>query len=423
MGLKDQLEAAGYDTSGVDENTLISKLDQAGYDTSSLSQQPKPDDRSMLQKGMDVVKVGAAATKQLGVLGMPGGVQHYADEAGENVAAGKLGGDSHPVARGVVAGTLANAPDLALAAEGLRQAVPAGIRGIQKVKSIFTRPSPQELRAGLQADLKALGTPATDAAKAGAREALPPIQEKVRDAKRTLEGVNGRFDRLEAEAGERLKSAKGGLDMAEENANLKVDFTDPRFQEIVSQRDKMARVANRVSKIAEEGPIAVSKKLKPERIQLYRKLLQEGGDKLSPAARAKVFGTEAAPGVQETMSRALEYGDDYFKSAREEYGAAKRMLDGLKEEKGRSVTVAKQGVAEAGRELQAIQQKFRRLTEEAATADTATRAKLQVQRLRTIAEAESFERKLQRNLKIGWAAMGAAGITGLGYAVRKEITQ
>lgn len=416
MGLKEQLEAAGYDTSGVDENTLIGKLDQAGYDTSSL--QPKPDDRSMLQKGMDMAKVGAAVTKQLGMVGAPGGVQHWADQAGENVAAGKLGGDNHPVARGMVAGAMANAPDIALAAEGLSQAVPAGMRGIQKAKSVFTRPSPQELRAAMQADLKALGTPATDVAKAGAREALPAVQEKVRDAKRTLGGINDRFSRLEEEAGTRLDKAKGGLDVAEENANLnQVPFTDPRFQKIVGNTQKMAGWAQRAERIAAEGPIAVSKKLKPERIQLYRKVLQEGRDALSPAAGAKLQGT------RETMSRALEYGDEYFKSAREEYQASKTLVDGLKAEKGRSVEVAKQGVAEAGRELQSLQQKFRRLTEEAAGADNAAKAKLQVQRLRAIAEAEAFERKLQRNLKIAWAGMGAAGVTGLGYAFRKEITQ
>lgn len=35
--LKDRLEAAGYDTSGLDEDTIIQKLDKAGYDTAGLS--------------------------------------------------------------------------------------------------------------------------------------------------------------------------------------------------------------------------------------------------------------------------------------------------------------------------------------------------------------------------------------------------
>lgn len=37
MGLKEKLEAAGYDTSSMDENAIIQKLDAAGYDTTSLA--------------------------------------------------------------------------------------------------------------------------------------------------------------------------------------------------------------------------------------------------------------------------------------------------------------------------------------------------------------------------------------------------
>lgn len=38
MALKERLEAAGFDTSGLDEAALLGKLDQAGFDTSSLTQ-------------------------------------------------------------------------------------------------------------------------------------------------------------------------------------------------------------------------------------------------------------------------------------------------------------------------------------------------------------------------------------------------
>lgn len=416
MGLKEQLEQAGYDTSGLDEASMIQKLNDAGYDTSSLAP-AAPKERNIIQKTMDTIKVGQAAMKATGMFTGPQAVRDTFDEWGNKIAETDVG---NPTARGLVAGTVANLPDLALMGESA-----ASLKGgfqapkaYQAVKRFFTRPSPQELRAAMQADVKALGTPATDAVRAQAHEALPPIENKVREAKRAKEGVEGRFRQLEEDATARLDKAKKGLDVVEENANLnQVPFTDPRFQKIVGNTQAMSRWAQRAERIAAEGPIAVSKKLKPERIQLYRKVLQEGREKLSPAAGAK------AASARETMSRSLEYGDEFFKSAREEYHAAKNLVDGLKAEKGKSIEAAKAGVAEAGRELTALQQKFRTLTEQARTADVATRSKLQVERLRAIAEAEAFERKLQRNLKIAWAGMGAAGITGLGYKLRQEMRE
>src|SRR6266850_5169404 len=51
MGLKEQLDSAGYDTSSLNEGDLIKKLDSAGYDTSKYaeqSQSPEVDKQAAL---------------------------------------------------------------------------------------------------------------------------------------------------------------------------------------------------------------------------------------------------------------------------------------------------------------------------------------------------------------------------------------
>lgn len=381
---------------------------------------PPQDKRGMIQKGRDVLDVGRAAIKTLGnegvpMLGAPGGVQDLADRGGAAIAEGALGGDSHPVARGMAAGVVANAPDLALGAEGLRQAGSAGIRQWQRVKNFFQRPSPRELRTAMQVELKTLGTPATDAVKAQARAALPPAQEKQRLAKAAQEKVAEGYRQLEGKAQAKLKAAKGNLDVVEENLDLKVPFSSPKFQKIVKSPGAMARYTTEADKLAQKGPIELSKTLKPQRIQLMRKVLQEGRRTMAGGARAQLEN------ARETFGRALEYGDDYFKEARVGFQKAKNLVDQLPLRKTKMAERAKQAVGEAGRELQELQQKFRALTEEAATADKARATKIQIERLRVIAQAEAFETKLQRNLKLAWAAMGAAGVTGLGYKLRQEM--
>ncbi len=120
-GLKEQLDAAGYDTSSINEADIVKKLDAAGYDTSSLAQP------SLLDK----VKSAYGAYKEsplykaspVGMLNTASDLVHKGADAAGQFVTEKMGGSGIPgisnpnVAAGV--GTaIQMAPDIATAAVG-----------------------------------------------------------------------------------------------------------------------------------------------------------------------------------------------------------------------------------------------------------------------------------------------------------------
>ncbi len=120
-GLKEQLDAAGYDTSSINEADIVKKLDAAGYDTSSLAQP------SLLDK----VKNAYGAYKEsplykaspVGMLNTASDLVHKGADAAGQFVTEKMGGSGIPgisdpnVAAGV--GTaIQMAPDIATAAVG-----------------------------------------------------------------------------------------------------------------------------------------------------------------------------------------------------------------------------------------------------------------------------------------------------------------
>jgi hypothetical protein len=120
--LKDRLDAAGYDTAGMDDGAILQKLDKAGYDTSDLNQ---------TQSVMDKVKGAYQQYKAspvyqaspMGVLNTASDLVHRgADAAGEAVtnAMGGSGipGVSNPNVAAGVGTALQMAPDIAMAATG-----------------------------------------------------------------------------------------------------------------------------------------------------------------------------------------------------------------------------------------------------------------------------------------------------------------
>lgn len=138
MGLKQQLESAGYDTSSLNEADMIKKLDAAGYDTSKLNQ------TSMY----DQVKAGVVNAVNMAKNQMPladvtmraaQAIQQAPDKAGLAVAeAGPQGGLRSPLdisggnktvspeASGLLGGAIATAPDMLAAGEGIANAPAAG---------------------------------------------------------------------------------------------------------------------------------------------------------------------------------------------------------------------------------------------------------------------------------------------------------
>ena len=366
-----------------------------------------------------VVSKGQELFDKHTVTGQAFRAQEIMDEGMLKVAGSKFG-QQHPNIAAAATGAVGVAQELAgmASAPKAAQQLAAGVKGAWRpIRNFFSRKSPQSLKAGLAADLKQLGTPATDAVKAEARKVLPPLQEKVRAAKEARELAGQNYRNLEGRAMEKLKTAKGNLDVVEHNQDLQIPASTPKFQKIIKSPGAMARYTSEASKLAKKGAIDLAKEMKPKRLQFLRKVLQEGRRTMSGKARGELED------ARETMSRALEYADDYFKAARVGFHKAKNLVDRLPQAKTRMTEKARQLVGEAGRDLQAMEQKFRALTQEAQTADKARRAVIESERLRVIQKAQEYEDKVQRAYKIGWAAMGIAGTSSLGYAFRKEIFQ
>jgi hypothetical protein len=121
-GIKDQLEAAGYDTQGLDESSMLQKLDQAGYDTSSLA----PAAPSMLDRAKGALKtantVGAAMNPLLAPFALNKEVHSAADEGGAKIAESLASSGVHPnlaAAVGTSFSMLPNALETAAGGEGV----------------------------------------------------------------------------------------------------------------------------------------------------------------------------------------------------------------------------------------------------------------------------------------------------------------
>ncbi len=120
-GLKDQLEAAGYDTSSLNEDDIVKKLDAAGYDTSSVAKTSLLD---KLKSGLQTVANSPLyKATPMGVLGTVNDMVHTGANAAGEAVTNAMGGSGIPgvsnpnVAAGV--GTaIQMAPDIATAAVG-----------------------------------------------------------------------------------------------------------------------------------------------------------------------------------------------------------------------------------------------------------------------------------------------------------------
>lgn len=186
MALKDQLEAAGYDTSGLNEKDLLTKLDGAGYDTSSLKSSPG----GILDKihaAVSGITAGSASGLKAPIVAIPnaimGKVNQVSSDLGEAGAVNAAANGLNPyVAAG--AGTLtAMAPQLASAIDPLggeanpslqASKMAARSAGLGKMFNQTDSARRMAISAGgtaLKNDIiPALGSPATMDSRVGAME-------------------------------------------------------------------------------------------------------------------------------------------------------------------------------------------------------------------------------------------------------------
>lgn len=297
--LKAQLEAAGYDTSSLDEAGILAQLDQAGYDTSSLGgnapgSQPTPQETglekavrysenvtgtlgkiaspftSRLGSAMQAIKAKSdeAADKEAELAGQKGVLPISAmipaipsmlidalgvpDRLGTAIA--EKGGEYgiNPELAAAVGTGVSMAPDIAAGAAGIakRAAIAGSLKSAAK-----TATSPLRLAKDL------VTKPGAAEARLAGDEALVEVGRRGR-SKLTL-------------ARETRDAAKKGLIEAEEKAGLHFEST-PEFEAYLKDPKKMADFSNRIGRLAKHTPEELAQLVPAKQLQLFRKVAQEG---------------------------------------------------------------------------------------------------------------------------------------------------
>lgn len=156
-GIKEKLEAAGYDTSHISETDILSQLDKAGYDTSPLKQ--------TYQQHVNEVMKGITSEPGVQNISLTPITKPDIEQAGEDVATkmaqSRIPGVSNPYVAATAGTLVSKAPDIAMAAGGLeglgaaREAAQAGELG--QIGRIVSGPSRQEAGAAIGQAEKAVG--------------------------------------------------------------------------------------------------------------------------------------------------------------------------------------------------------------------------------------------------------------------------
>lgn len=304
--LKSQLEAAGYDTSGLDEAGILSQLDQAGYDTTSLGGSQSPSQPEMPAESLaptesrarQFTRKVANALPTVGGIGVPA------------VAALSSGGLSLPATAGLAgvgaAGGTA-AKQLILRALGDTKGVPqtsteaAKEIGITGAKDAALTYAGGKVFGGIGKGFKLAKDLVTK----------PGAAEVALAGKEALIGIGEKGAEKLALARATKEAAKKGLIAAEEQAGLHFKST-PGFEEIISDPKKMADFTEKIGRLASRTPEELAQSVPSEQLQLFRKIAQEGEKMggLSDIAKSqlrqgKQVFTEALGKVEPKIGEAL----------------------------------------------------------------------------------------------------------------------
>lgn len=282
--LKDRLEAAGYDTSGLDENAIIQRLDKAGYDTSGLavSKAPQPgiaDAAAQASDPMAMLKT-AAPSNMLKMAGVAA-----ANAPGiTSMLVNSLPGIGNPSAIPQAAANIVQNP---------QQATQAASRAIQTQGGAQMTPNEQtQARMGQAAGI------AMEMAGPALNEGVKATGPFTAGVKAPETALPGALDAANSELGAAKLAAKAG-DSADETARL---------------RRLMSRPSG-VSKVAEEAIGALQKNpadLSVTLLLAYRKaagMMQSLGGEFAndyklAVDKASALLADKAPEVVKALSKA-----------------------------------------------------------------------------------------------------------------------
>lgn len=291
--LKEQLDAAGYDTSSLDEASIIKQLDAAGYDTSQFAPAPKAPESKLDKAANFSRKVTDLLSKPLEPIGQAvGGIANASNEMAD-----KLAESGHPFLAMHAAGPAILAEGVAKpfewldkageyvaekgAEKGMNPYVSAGLGTVtQMLPDIAMGAEGIAKRALIAKSLKggaeAVGKTIKAPVKAAKELAFAPRAEEVAAAgKDKLVKISERQADKLGLAREAEQAAKEGLIGAEEKAGLHFQST-PEFESYLANPKKMADFSQKASRLAKLGPEQLAQQVEPQVLQTFRKIAQEG---------------------------------------------------------------------------------------------------------------------------------------------------
>ncbi len=418
MALKDQLEAAGYDTSGLDETQLIQKLDSAGYDTTSIAPKEKkllPDWATAKKQAIDTVKTATMLpTQGLTKLGnaVQGGLDTAADAVNE-----KLGAAGHPYL-GATAGTIiSKAPAIVTAAQGIAEAPAAAEALTGAAKGIGNKignfvdvlKAPGQAEAQTMADQtmqRFIPNQAQNKLRQLATSMMKEPVENLQIAKSAMAEIPSQQADKASQLEQMRLSAGKQIGQAETELAPKFKST-PEFENFIADRQKVATFAQKLGKLGDMSPEDIQAKYSDADLMNIRKISQEAAKK----GTLSDIGNTDLNTINQQASKALEVSSQKLGMARSTYKGILDKIDGLPAEtKARTAAYKQYIIGEQGK-LNAIKSQIKDLNVAAKEADAQELSDIQA-KTRALVQKGLQHDKTIKYLKNG--AIGAAiGVTGV----------
>lgn len=335
MALKDQLEAAGYDTSSLNEDDIISKLDAAGYDTSTLKSAPQNTSPFQADKG----KLTVAEQRKQGPINpsteynkftseMQNTGTEMAEKIGEKAAGTPLQRIA-PYAGAAIGTTVAMAPDIitqmatapgsAVTATKVGRTAAKAVGPLRKMAEVLTGPgeAKQALR-GVQ-----ILNPAKEALSAAeeAASAAKQVPEALSNAKAELPQMGNRMNLLKQQRQGLVK--KAGEEIGKFEADLGPIEVE-KLKQVMSDPETLQATINGYRQLAQKGPKAIQKVMTAKDIRFARQLVQEVGR--NPGI--KLEGVEAGQ-LNKAFGEAMDTYKPGYKDALDMYKQAQEALDDM----------------------------------------------------------------------------------------------
>lgn len=320
MGLREQLDAAGYDVSGIDEASILKQLDSAGYDTSSLGK-PQPD--YFNEPGLQSVIPGQDAVGGVvaDLITKEGGVFQKAGEA--------------------VAEAFPNSPKMAALAGTSLAMIPhvltSGLKGM-KVGKAAVEGVETVAKKGME-----VGKTVVDAFKyTGAKEAERLGVKKAEQAVLNID--------RKALAQEQMKEVGEAIGKVEENLNISASKTQAAARRfVVKTQEKATMFADRAGRLADKGADKLAEMASPETLQFFRKTASDAIKKyktqLADEALTKLYKTQKVFG--EALAKTEVGAKAGLKDSLEAYSSLSKYIKELPIKSKRELRVIEAAIAKA----------------------------------------------------------------------------